>query len=487
MQGLSKSRLLAHRQCPRRLWLQTYHPDLLEEDAAAEARYAVGHQVGEIARSLHPDGVLIETENLQQALAETERLLKEPPRPLFEATFQTDGVLVRADLLLPDKKKCWRMVEVKSSASVKDYHLTDAAVQAWVGRNAGINVSRLEIAHIDTSFVYPGGDDYRGLLTRVDVTEQIAELEPDVENWVKEARLTLAGADPKTPPGEQCTNPFDCPFLHHCSPEDDEDAAFPPEILPRAKALARELWNEGYTDLRDVPRERLTKPHHIRIWEATTENKTVLDHQASDILNDLSWPRYYMDFETIQLAVPVWAGTRPYAQVPFQWSCHIEKKGGEIQHLEFLADGKVDPRRQFAESLLSTLGDSGPIIVYNAGFESTRMKELAEQYPDLAEPLADATERIFDLLPIARKHYYHPDMRGSWSIKAVLPTIAPGLSYDDLAVSDGALAQQAFAEMMQPDTSIERATELRNGLLSYCQRDTLAMVRLAHYFGTPND
>jgi hypothetical protein len=218
------------------------------------------------------------------------------------------------------------------------------------------------------------------------------------------------------------------------------------------------------------------------VWEATINDAAILDPDAGEILAALEWPRYYVDFETIQLAIPVWAGTRPYAQIPFQWSCHIEHQDGQITHHEFLADGHSDPRRAFADSLLGSVGQSGPIIVYNAAFERSRMKEMATAFPDLAAGMERAIERIFDLLPLARAHYYHPQMRGSWSIKAVLPTIAPDLAYDDLEVADGGMAQEAFAEIMLADTPDDRVEQLRKGLLLYCERDTWAMVRVAHHF-----
>lgn len=481
MHGLSKSRILAHRQCPRRLWLQIHRPELAEVEPGSAARFAAGHQVGDIARDLHPGGVLIDAEDLKQALADTTRLLREPPRPLFEATFEADGVLVRADLLLPDGKG-WRMAEVKSSTAVKPYHLTDAAVQSWVTHKAGIALSRVEIAHIDTSFVYPGEGRYAGLLAHTDVTDEVAALEPEVPAWIEAARATLEGADPETEPDVQCRDPFACPFIGFCSPDDGDEDIYPPEVLPYAGKLVDELRAEGYGDIRAIPEGRLSSPKHIRVWQATRDKRPVLDAEAAILLQGLGWPRYYLDFETIQFVVPIWAGTRPYAQIPFQWSCHVENATGDVVHLEYLADGTGDPRRTFAEALVAALGTEGPIFVYHAAFERTRMRELAETYPDLAPALMAAIDRIVDLLPIARAHYYHPEMRGSWSIKAVLPSIAPELAYDDLEVADGGMAQSAFAEMLLPETTVERKARLRDGLLKYCERDTWAMVRVARHF-----
>jgi hypothetical protein len=501
MAGLSKSRILAHRQCPKRLWLQINKPELIETDDAAQSRMAAGTHVGELARDLQSGGLLIDSDDLGQCLADTEQALASSPRPLFEATFQHDGVLVRADLLLPDEGG-YRLAEVKSSARVKENHYEDAAVQAWVARNAGVPLTRIEIAHIDTSFVYPGGGDYRGLFTHADITEDVSTLENDVPGWVEAARTTLAGDEPNIEPDGGCYEPFECPFLAYCQPasEDENEAeGFPPEILPYGKALAASLREDGFNDLRDVPVERLDKPKHQRVWRATVNDKAEIDPMAGRILADLPYPRYYIDFETIQFAIPIWTGTRPYAQIPFQWSCHIELAPGTTLPNFFLADGNTDPRREFADSLLKVLdksfltnflpgfncdgfSDAGPILVYNQGFECARMRELGIAFPDLAPAFDAAIERVVDLLPITRAYYYHPKMRGSWSLKAVLPTIDPEQSYEGMMVADGGMAQEAFLEMIDPETDPDRKEELRQALLDYCAMDTFSMVRLTQFF-----
>jgi hypothetical protein len=478
MRHLSKSRILANLQCPRKLWLQVYRPELASGNGGS-SRLAAGIQLGEIARSLEPEGVLIAAEDLTRALRETAAHHAGGVRLLFEATYQADGVLVRADLMKREAGG-WRMTEVKSAASVKEYHLADAAVQAWVIQRAGIPVSAVEIAHVDTGFIYPGEGRYQGLLNHADVSAEVSGLEPVVPEWIDAARATLLGDDPETPPGDHCGDPFECPYLAFCAPEDPDN--FPPEILPRNRGLAARLREEGFNDLREIPLERLDRELHRRIVAVTRSGQPWLEPAVSLKLAALPAPYYYIDFETIQFVVPVWKATRPYEQIPFQWSCHIEDEAGGIEHRAFLADGSGDPRRAFASTLIDALGSSGTIFVYNAAFERGCMLRLAEVFPDLAPALRAATERIVDLLPIARDHYYHPEMRGSWSIKAVLPTIAPHLSYSDLMVADGGMAQEAFMEILGEDTSGERRTRLREALLKYCERDTWAMVAVMRYF-----
>lgn len=482
MKWLSKSKLLAHRQCPKRLWLQTYRPELGDESSSA-ALFSLGQDVGDVARALHPKGLLIEGATLSEALDLTQQALQaKQPRALFEATFEYNRVLVRADVLLPSGGS-YRLVEAKSSTSVKDYHYTDAAVQTWVVRGAGLRVSRVEIAHIDTSFVYAGHGSYEGLFRYVDVTKDISDLQSSIPAWVQSARKTLAGDEPDVPPGDQCHDPFDCPFMSYCDPQSAlEVDGHPPETLPRAGKVAAQLRAEGYDDLRKVPDGYLKNATHERVRQACITGKAFVDIAVKRILRTHGFPRYYFDFESVNPGVPVWAGTRPYQQVPFQWSCHCEASNGALTATAYLAMDASDPRRACAESLLAVLGTEGPIYVYYAPFERGRLEELAAAFSDLRRDIDAVIERLVDLLPLAQQYYYHPDMRGSWSIKKVLPTVAPDLSYETLTVGDGGMAQEAYIEMVHPSTSDERSAELRQALLDYCGQDTLAMVRLVHFF-----
>lgn len=478
--SLSKSKILLHRQCPKRLWLQVHKPELAEVDPAAEARFRDGNKVGEVARQLYPGGDFIDTLNRKEALARTASALESGHKPISEAAFLHNDVMVRADLLVPEASG-YRLVEVKSSTSVKDYHLEDITVQTWVMQQAGLAPSRCMVAHIDNSFVYPGGGNYQGFLKEEPVDLEVREMIADVPGWIAAAQSTLERSEePDIALGEQCSHPFACDFANYCSPP-ETDVAFPVEILPYGKKVAEQLRAEGYRDLRDVPVEKLSNPKHIRVHRVTKSGQAELDQEAIDAVRELPYPRYYLDFETIAFAVPVWAGTSPYKQIPFQWSCHIEHADGSLTHKEFLDVSGDDPHRAFAESLIETLNNSGPIIVYNAPFEGSRMKELAEAFPDLAPALLAAVERLFDLLPLARNHYYHPDMKGSWSIKAVLPTIAPELDYSNLTVSHGGMAQDAYLDLIGSALSGEEKIELRKALLAYCEQDTLAMVRLSEY------
>jgi hypothetical protein len=481
---LSKSRLVAYKQCPKRLWLQTFRRELAQQSEAVENRMAQGNLVGAAAQRLYPEGRLIgHVKDLSAALRETAEALAQPGDvTLFEPALRCDDVLVRADVLIRRDGR-YRMIEVKASTRVKDSHLTDAAIQAFVARGAGLDVEYVELAHIDNKFVYPGDGDYRGLFAHADMTDAVLPLQEQIPVWIADAQRDLAGPMPDIAVGRQCNDPFECEFLAFCSPEASE---YPVELLPNSSKLARQLRADGFADLRDVPLDRLTREDHQRIWRATVSGQAELDPGAAAKLAALPWPRHFLDFETVGPVVPMWKGTRPYQKIPMQWSCHRQDADGTLTKLPpFLDTTGDDPRRAFAESLVAAMGHFGMILVYNAAFERGVIMQLAEQFDDLAPALQAIARRLFDLLPLARANYYHPAMMGSWSIKRVLPTIAPDLDYGNLeSVQSGDMVEPVYFEMVDAGTPVERKAELKEALLTYCERDTLGMVRVAELLAT---
>ncbi|MBK7081412.1 MAG: DUF2779 domain-containing protein, partial [Betaproteobacteria bacterium] len=447
---LSKSRLVAWLQCPKRLWLQQHHPEFAAPSEAAANRMAQGHKVGAAAQTLFPGGHLVgHVDNLSAALRETEALLAKPGDvTVFEAALKASDILVRADVLVRENGAC-RLIEVKSSTKVKDYQVTDAGIQTWVARAAGLDRRR----HRARPRQQPVRLSRRtGLPRSPRPRRRLGGGRPHPgpsPAWIADAKRDLAGPVPAVDVGPQCTDPFECEFRGHCAPV---DAEYPVTILPHGGKFARQLHDEGYTDLRDVPEERLTKSDHLRVWRASRSGEAELSPDAAGKLAALPWPRYFLDFETVGPAVPLWPGTRPYQKIPMQWSCHRQEADGNLVQLPpFLATGDGDPRRPFAAALVAAIGGDGPILVYNAVFERGVILELAAAFPDLASRLQALADRLFDLLPFTREHYYHPAMMGSWSIKAVLPTIAPDLDYANLDdVQSGEMVEPVYFEMIDP-------------------------------------
>ena len=480
---LTKSKLLISSQCSRRLWLLVNHPELQEEDPNSAIKIKAGNEVGALARSLYPDGIEVKTLNKSEALTHTKEIMaKQSNQPIFEAAFEVNNVLVRVDLLIPEKEG-YRLVEVKGSSSEKPYYLEDIAVQTWVMREAGIAPTKSCLSHINSNFVYQGNNQYKDFFAEVDLTNKIEEHVSLVGQWINNANATLElKEEPKDIKiGAHCSNPFICSFIKHCS-SFENPTEYPISILPRAGKLINELKAEGYEDVRDIPEDRLTNDNHIRVRRISKSGKAELNPEAKKELNGLPYPRYYLDFETISYVAPKVPNTKPFCQIPFQWSCHIQDKDKKITHKEYLNIENVDPRREFALSLVNLLKDAKTIFVYSS-FEKSRINELAELFPDLKEDLNLIVDKLYDLLNLTRDHYYHPDMKGSWSIKKVLPTLS-NLNYSELIVQNGSHAQVAYMDLMDPKTSEEEKKIIKNNLLKYCELDTYAMLEITKGFET---
>jgi hypothetical protein len=479
---LSKSRLMSARQCLKRLHLEVNRPELVVYSPATEAAFKTGNAVGDIAQQIYGDkkAVVIPYEGgMGHALKKTARLVSEGPRyPIFEATFQHGGVLVRVDALLPDGD-AWRIVEVKASTSVKDEHVFDCAAQRWVFEGLGHDLAGIALAHVDNTFVYAGEGDFDGLLIESDETDSTGSILPVVPEWISQAQAAAGGDEPVVGVGPQCYKPYACPFISHCWPSDTE---YPVQGLGGDRSKLGELIAEGIEDLRDVPVNRLTEKQQW-IQKVTRSGKAELLPGARTFVESLTYPRYYLDFETIMPPIPIWAGTRPYETLPIQFSCHFEAGPGRLEHADFLDLTGDPPMRRLAESMIRALGTAGPVLMYTA-YERIVINNLIDRFPELQAPLQAIVDRLVDLRPPTQQFYYHPAMAGSWSLKAVLPTIAPDMQYSELdGIQEGTAASEGYLEAIDPTTSPERKAELKEQLLRYCKFDTEAMVRLVAFLG----
>jgi hypothetical protein len=440
--GLSKSKLTAFLQCPKRLWLSVRKPDEARWSVVSQSSLDMGNQVGELARAEFPDGVLVDTgEDMAAAVSMTRELMRSPaPRPVFEATFESAGVLVRADLVLPVGDGRHDLHEVKAATRAADKYVTDAAIQGWVMREAGVPLRSVHVRHLDKGFVYPGGGRYAGLFASQNVDAACASVAERIPAWVAGARATLLAGEPAVTMGAHCQSPNTCPFTGYCT------GSAAPGKVPRL---------------------------------ASDPARAVIDHAgARAAMASWSGPRHFLDFETIALAIPRWPGTSPFQRIPFQFSCHIEDHGGLLRHESFVDLSGENPAAGCAEALVRTIGPQGAVIAYGAGAERSAVSMLAQLVPAHRGALLAILERIVDLLPVVRHHYHHPDL-ASHSLKDVLPTVAPELAHAHLSgVKSGQDAQPAYLEAIAPGTPPHKKAIIEAELVEYCTLDTLALVEI---------
>jgi hypothetical protein len=480
---LSKSKYLAGLQCEKRLWLQCRDRSLATPpDAAQQAIFDSGHEVGECAHALFPGGVLVREAPWRhvQAVDRTRRLMQDPAVPaIFEAAFEHADVRIRVDALERLAGGRFGLREVKASASVKQTHLDDLAVQRFVLEGCGVAVGSVELVHVNREYQRGDGPiDWRAYFVRVDCQDAIEQRQRALPSAV-DAMRALAERDeaPAVEPGGHCHAPHDCEYWEHCTRGMPADWLYTLPRLGAARFAA--LRDAGHQRISALPDDVELTVLQRRVRDAVRSGEAVVSERLRAALRTLEPPVWYLDFETLSPALPLYPGTRPYEVLPFQWSVHRLDTRGRVTHREFLATGGGDPRRAVAESLLAALeADDAPIAVYS-GFEQSRLGDLMVCLPELSERLERLRNRLVDLLDLVRGHVYHPAFGGSFSIKSVAPALVPGFGYGDLgALADGAAASAALLRIARGPLDAEREPRLREHLLAYCERDTQAMLEV---------
>ena len=330
---------------------------------------------------------------------------------IFEATFTHDNILARVDILERLPRNKWRLIEVKSSTSLKDYYLYDVAIQRLILEGLGMKVVPC-LMHLNREYVYDGKQyELEKLFVIRDVTKETAALERKVKDLLREEWKVLAGAKPPDiEPGSHCTNPFGCEFYDVCNkPLPVDHVANLPGISPKK---LEELASQGIESIGKIPKNFPLTERQRRAWECARTGKPWFGKGLKEALAGLRYPLYFMDFETLAVALPRYAGMSPYDQIPFQWSVHIQRKpGAELEHFEFLADDSNDPRPEFVKTLCQVIGKKGNVLAYNSGFESGCLASLAEELPQYKDEIGNIQARLWDLLPVMRAHVYDLEFR----------------------------------------------------------------------------
>ena len=480
---LSKSSYIKGLQCEKHLYLyKHYYEEMDDLSEMQKAIFKRGTNVGELAQTLFPGGEVAASgnpPNYDEALKKTNKLISNDKEVIYEAAFQFDQVLAIADILVKEKEG-WKIYEVKSSTSVSETYLNDAALQYYVISNLGLKIKDFSVVYINNQYVRNGKLELEKLFIKESVLKLILPLQKTVRANIDRFKKVISQRNiPMIDIGEHCHSPYTCGFFNYCRKHIPADSIFDFSGMHLNKKY--ELYKNGIIKMEDVPDNYpLNKNNKLQL-NVYKSGKPVIDSKAiNNFLEGLDYPLYFMDFESFQPAVPLFDNSKPYQQIPFQYSVHFkESKKSKLKHFEFIADSGIDPRIKFIEGLLKdTNYNGGDVIVYNKAFEITRLKEIARDFPKYADDIEKLIIRVKDLMiPFQKKYYYAPEMRGSYSIKAVLPALLPELSYKDLVINEGGLASIAY-ESLQTETDLMKIAEIKQQLFEYCKLDTLAMVEI---------
>lgn len=482
---ISKSRFVSGIQCSKKLYFDIYRKDLKPEiSEQQELLFSTGHEIGELAQSAFPNGKDVSPENyydFSKSIQDTKDWIDSDVKTIYEAAFSSNGVLAALDILHHTENERWA-IEVKSSSEVKKYHLTDASLQYWVMNKSGFKPDKFFLMHINTAYIKDGDINPKELFTLADITNEVIGNQLWVDENLEDLKNILSTEiEPVVEIGKHCGSPFECDYKHHCWKHIPEQSVF---SLYNPRGLDWKLYEQGIFKIIDIPETvSLNHRQNLQVSGQKIAHSHIDKTSISEFLSNWEFPLYFFDFETIFPALPVLNGTRPFQQVPFQYSLHIlEQYGGKYIHKEFLAEPKdfneisIDPRKKLIEQMKLDFGEIGSIVAYNATFEISRLKELAIAFPEDRDFIENIINRFVDLLiPFRNAWFYHPEMGGSASIKAVLPAIAPEFNYKDLEISNGGDASNIFLSMIN-NKFIGDEIFTRESLKKYCERDTLGMV-----------
>lgn len=479
---LSKSSFIRGIQCDKHIYLYKFHYDEMDEISEMQkAIFKRGIDIGKLAQQIFPGGIDLSPEShsdYEEALNNTKEYLNNKQRVIYEAAFQAEEVLSVADILL-NTNDGLKIYEVKSSSSVTDVYLIDAALQYWVITKAGYKVIDFSIIYINNQYVREGSLDLHQLFRIESVFDKIISKQSWIEKNINRLKTVLRQNEiPQIDIGEHCYSPYICGFYNYCRRHIPENSVF--DLSGVHLTNKYEMYRSGIISMEELSDE-IHLPRSAKIQVDVFKNgKELVDVEGiRNFLEEIHYPIYFMDFETFQPAIPLFDNSKPYMQIPFQYSLHyLERKGAELQHFEFLADAGDDPRIPFIENLLRDVKESGDILVYNKSFEIKRLNEIAEAFPQYKMKIDNLISRIKDLiLPFQKKYYYTNEMKGSYSIKNVLPALVPELNYHNLPINEGGLASLTFESLFDENNS-EVINEKRKNLLEYCKLDTFAMVKI---------
>ncbi len=476
--GLSKSLYTRGLQCPKSLYLDRHRPELRATPSEAlEALWAAGHDVGDFAHMLFPGGVVVPYEGLsrEEQLARTREEIDRGTKAIYEAAFLHDDVFVKADIIVRSRGQ-WDLYEVKSATSVKEHYWDDVAIQYYVLSGSGLPVHKAYLVHVNNSYVRNGDIVPEELFVVQDITGVVKEKQAAIPEELAAMRAMLRGGMPEVDIGPHCDDPYECDFIDVCWEHVPEYSVF---SLRGHGADRWELYRQGVLKLEDVPLDSLNLMQRMQVEYYHARKSHADSAKVREFLARLSYPLCFLDFETFASAIPLFDGTRPYQQVPFQYSLHrVDGEGAEPRHFEYLAQPGVDPRSRMAEKLLGEIPDGACVLAYNAAFERRVCAELGESLPKLRKRLNAVARGIVDLMePFKRRDVYHWRMNGSYSLTSVLPVLVPGMTYEGMEIANGAMASEAYLAMeaIADPAELDR---LRKALLDYCRQDTLGMVRL---------
>jgi len=472
---ITKSDYIRYLQCPKQAWLNKFRPDLISQEIKDpfDDIMDAGYEVEKYAYGLFTNGKVANGEK------ETSKLMKENGA-IFQPTIIVGDLHCRADIISFDKKtESWDIYEVKSSTQVHKVHKYDLAFQKICFERAGHKIGKTFLVHINNEYVRQGEIDSQELFKAEDLTIEVRNLESETNERIKVlVKIMKSKEEPNIRPVKQCNNPYSCVFKHHCLKDVPKKSIYSISGKLSEKTM-NHLLDNGILEIENIPQEFITESFSKHFHAIKYDVVSIEKEGIKNELEKIQYPIYFLDYETYGSAIPVFEGYKPYQNIVFQYSLHVQKSPeSELEHFAFLHDKKNDPTKELAKTLKERIGNEGTLIAWNMGFEKGCNEGMGERAEEFREFFRDINERMYDLMDVFKKgHYIHKDFLGSASLKKVLPVVVPKLSYKELNIQEGMTASNTWKKMIELEDE-ETKKAIYEDLLKYCRLDTLAMVEI---------
>ena len=449
--------------------------------AEQEAIFSRGNSVGLEAQKLYKGGVDASPPSrfkYAESLNKTKEFIEAGKKIIYEASFQFEGVYAALDILVNENEK-WYACEVKSSTKITSTYIMDAALQYFVITQSGIELCDFEIIYVNSKYVRTKKNITEELFTRQSVLKEIIKLQPFIAQKIDELKNILAtGIQPEIKLGEHCHTPYNCDFAGTCRGEQKPDSVF--YLNGISKNNLYELYYSGIKKISDLPVNfNFNADQKIQYQTAKLGKEYIEKENINRFTSSIQYPIHFLDFELFMPAIPLYEGTSPYEHIPFLYSLHVkENKNSELEYFHFLAETGESPIKNFIENLIRDIGTNGDILVFDPTHEKKILNKAATQFPSMKKEIENIIARMKDLaIPFQKKMFYSNEMKGSYSMKTILPLLVPELKFSNLAIKNGISALTAF-EKLQTESDLFKIEETRQALIEYCKMDTLGIAKI---------
>ncbi|HXB41018.1 MAG TPA: DUF2779 domain-containing protein [Bacteroidia bacterium] len=451
--------------------------------AEKKAVFNRGHKVGILAQQLFPGGVDVSPDHVfkyAESVEKTKELIAAGEKIIYEAAFIFDDTLVALDILVKEDEK-WFAYEVKSSLKISQAYVMDAALQYYIIKNCLPGLEDISLVNLNEKYCLEDQLDVKKLFKITSVKKDAEKNGEFIKHHIALAKNTFYKNElPSVAIGQQCFSPYACDFMGTCWKNTAANNVF--EFSGISKKQAGEWLAKGFLHINEIPDEEVSGTTQ-KLVRSFKDNLEIFEKEnVKEFFKKISYPLAFLDMEFYTPAIPKYKGNGPFELSPFLFSCaQIDKEGGSVTEQFFFHEENSNPEKDFMEHLIALAKNVSCILVFDTGQEVAAMNTIVKHYPEYKKAVEEIKKKFIDLADVFTNFwYYHPQQKGSTSLKKIHQSIFTKDMYADLPVNSGLLASYGYDDFLN-ETDIFKKQELKENLIAYCQADTRAVLELTDF------